>query len=151
MFVYYIYLSTTHVCQQHMFVYYTWLYTTTTHWDCIQTMGEYRQTRGTTERHVWTTEGKGETTDTEDGGIEVLLWGIVMLGVLLSVSWIGVWEHMGSFPQPQHFLFHRFQKYKDELWGPLGIACPRGVNFGPKWGKNTKEMATIPESIFIWL
>ena len=43
-------------------------------------MGEYRQTMGTTEiqggnteSHVWTTEGQRETTDTEDGGIEVLL------------------------------------------------------------------------------
>ena len=46
--------------------------------------------------------------------------------------------------------FHWFQKYKDELWGPLGSASPGMAIFGQKYGKNTKEMAIIWDRISFW-
>ena len=45
--------------------------------------------------------------------------------------------------------FHWFQKYKDELWEPLGSASSGVAIFIQKYGKNTKEMAIIWE--YIWL
>ena len=48
------------------------------------------------------------------------------------------------------YMFQGFQKHKDEVWGPMGSASSRVVNFGQKWGENTKEMAIISESILFW-
>ena len=47
-------------------------------------------------------------------------------------------------------MLYWFQKHKVELWGPLGSACSREVNFGPKWGQNTQETVIISETILIW-
>ena len=46
------------------------------------------------------------------------------------------------------YYFHWLQKYKDELWGPLGSASFGVAIFGQKYDKNTKEMAIIWDRIW---
>ena len=46
--------------------------------------------------------------------------------------------------------FHWFQKYKDELWEPMGSAASGRAIFGFKMAQNTKEMAKISHPILFW-